>query len=573
MRILRLILTIIIVVQISALSARSPHLDRAEDLYKAGRWADTRYELLQARGDIDKFDKKSQERIDVLLALCSVKLGDNESELWLERFEQRYPRSIYNNKVKLSRAMLYTARCDYAKAQECFEDVNYEALTPSEREKLDVRLGYIYFIHGDYDRARPIFKRVSDSSELYDHALYYLSYINYISNDKSKAKEGFGLLSGSDTYGTLAPYYILQVEFQEGNYKYVIEKGSELMDGTSQSWKVDLARTIAEACFQEEEFARAMDLLVQFKKGGGEIGRDERYIMGFSLYRTARYKEAIDELKQVVGAEDTMTQNASYHLADSYLKVGDKRGAMQAFALASNGNYNEAIKEDALFNYGKLLYELSGSGFDATINILTRYINEYPNSSRNEEAKTILISAYYNSHHYDAAYKAIKEIKHPDADIRAALQKIAYFRGIEAYKAGDYKLAESCLKEAATINISPKYSSLSQFWRGEIAYRKGAYSQALDKYRSFLMLAPKSDPTYKLAQYNSGYTLLMQGEHDGALNCFKLFTELESQQTPLLTDAQNRVGDLLYEKRQFSSASQSYKSAAAASDDGAHYAR
>ena len=45
---------------------------------------------------------------------------------------------------------------------------------------------------------------------------------------------------------------------------------------------------------------------------------------------------------------------------------------------------------------------------------------------------TLLIAAYYNSRDYDAAYRAIRSMPSTDADIRAALQKITYFRALEA---------------------------------------------------------------------------------------------------------------------------------------------
>ena len=100
--------------------------------------------------------------------------------------------------------------------------------------------------------------------------------------------------------------------------------------------------------------------------------------MGFSLYRTARYPEAVEFLRKACGAEDALTQNASYHLADCYLRAGDKQAAMQSFAMAADDKLDPAIAEDALFNYGKLQYELGGGAFNGAINLYARYHNSYP---------------------------------------------------------------------------------------------------------------------------------------------------------------------------------------------------
>lgn len=102
---------------------------------------------------------------------------------------------------------------------------------------------------------------------------------------------------------------------------------------------------------------------------------------------------------------------------------------MQAFAMAADEKFDAAIAEDALFNYAKLQYELGGGAFNGAINLLSRYLERYSSSPRAPEARTLLIAAYYNSHDYDAAYRAIKAMPTQDADIRAALQKISYFRG------------------------------------------------------------------------------------------------------------------------------------------------
>lgn len=105
---------------------------------------------------------------------------------------------------------------------------------------------------------------------------------------------------------------------------------------------------------------------------------------------------------------------------------------MQSFAMASNAEFDSAIAEDALFNYGKLQYELGGGRFNEAIQVLNRYVAQYPSSPRVRTAKELLAAAYYNSHNYDEAYEIIASYPDPDGDLLAAKQKIAYFRGLSA---------------------------------------------------------------------------------------------------------------------------------------------
>lgn len=194
---------------------------------------------------------------------------------------------------------------------------------------------------------------------------------------------------------------------------------------------------MAEAWFRLGEYSKPLDYLDAFVQAGGEMGRDENYLYGFSLYRTARYDDAAEYLRKACGADDALTQNASYHLADCYLRGGDKQQAMQSFAMASNAEFDSAIAEDALFNYGKLQYEL---GADVSTKRF-RYSTAMSPSIRRRPVyarpKSLLAAAYYNSHNYDEAYEIIASYPDPDGDLLAAKQKIAYFRGLSALEKGD----------------------------------------------------------------------------------------------------------------------------------------
>ena len=222
--------------------------------------------------------------------------------------------------------------------------------------------------------------------------------------------------------------------------------------------------------------------------------------------------------------------------------------------MASDESLDAAIAEDALFNYAKLQYELGGGAFNGAINVLTRYVERYPSSPRAEEARTLLIAAYYNSRDYDAAYRAIKAMPSGDADIRAALQKIAYFRGLEAYSSGDLKAAQSYLAESAAVNVSPKYSALTSFWQGEIAFAQGDYAVAAAKYNAYLKRAPRTEREYALAWYNLGYCAFDRNDLQQAQEAFGKFLAAWLPRDSYRADALNRLGDAAYSDRRFEAA-------------------
>ncbi len=457
--------------------------------------------------------------------------------------------------------------------REAFEKTEYKALSASRREQYDIRMGYVEFAEEDYPKAYGYFDRIGSRSEYADHACYYKAYIDYAEGRYGRAKQGFTALARSDAYRDVVPYYLLQIEFREGNYRYVVENGEALARRAVPERRAELERVIAESWFHLEDYNKTLDHLAAFKAAGGEMDRDASYLMGFSLYRTARYPEAAEWLRKACGAEDALTQNASYHLADCYLRAGDKESAMQAFAMASDESLDAAIAEDALFNYAKLQYELGGGAFNGAINVLMRYIDRYPSSPRVGEARTLLIAAYYNSRDYDAAYRAIKQMPTGDADIRAALQKITYFRGLEAYKAGDMPSAQRYLAESAAVNVSPKYTALNSFWQGEIAFAQGDYPVAAAKYNAYLKRAPRTEREYAMAWYNLGYCAFDRNDLQQAQSSFDKFLSAYPARDRYRADAYNRLGDVAYSDRRFEAAVGEYDKAIALGTPEQQYAR
>ena len=557
-----LLLTLLLAACTFSAQAAEPRIetlmDRARSLYDYGRWSDARHELLRAREAVSPTDRLTSQEIDYYLAACAVELGSADAEGALRDFESRYPESVYTNDVRFSLGSFYCSTGDMKRAREAFERTEYKALDASRRERYDIRMGYVEFTDGEYAAAYEHFDRIPSRSEYIDHARYYKAYIDYAEGRYERAKQEFAALSRSDAYGAVVPYYLLQIEFREGNYRYVVENGDALAAKAVPERRAELERVIAESWFHLEDYNRTLEHLEAFRQCGGEMDRDASYLMGFSLYRTARYDEAAEWLRKACGAEDALTQNASYHLADCYLRAGDKESAMQAFAMASDDSLDASIAEDALFNYAKLQYDLGGGVFNGAINMLTRYIERYPASPRAAEARTLLIAAYYNSRDYDAAYRAIKSMPSGDADIRAALQKITYFRALEAIEAGDTDAAGRYLAESAAVNVSPKYTALTAFWQGEIAFRQGEYAIAAAKYNAYLKRAPRSEREYALAWYNLGYCAFDRDDLAQAQRSFEKFLSAYAPRDRYRADATNRLGDVAYADRRFEEAVGAY---------------
>src|SRR5665811_1909155 len=134
-------------------------------------------------------------------------------------------------------------------------------------------------------------------------------------------------------------------------------------------------------------------------------------MLGYCYYLNNAEAKAIKFLEIASKGKDELAQNAYYHLADCYVVTNDKNKARQAFEAASGFDFDPKIKEDALFNYAKLTYELSYSPFNETIKAFDKYISLYPSSERNAEAYRILTEVYMVTKNYKDAITSIEKIK------------------------------------------------------------------------------------------------------------------------------------------------------------------
>ena len=556
-------------------AAKSAAIERGVSLYNFGHWIEARTELLTLRDELSSVhDRALIEQIDYYVALCDVELKMKDADARLKRFLANYNSSPHKNDVQYTLGAYYCMEDDMALAREELSKVNYKYLSPQQRDRYDLRMGYMAFMDNDYPAAKQYFARIAQGSEYADHATYYTSYMAYAEGDLSLSRQGFQALTQSPIYRDLMPFYLMQIDFKEGDYRAVVAQGDALMERTTPEQALQIRRIMAESWFQLSDYAAAVKYMNAYRANAGEMGRLENYIMGYSLYRQTLFAEALPYLREACGADDMLTQNASYHLADCYLRAGDKTNAMHSFAMASSAEHDQAIAEDALFNYGKLLYEQGGGHFNEAINVLNRYMALYPRSARFDDARKLLIAAYYNSHNYADAYDALKSMPNPDGDALLALQKIAYFNGLEAYTAGELAEAETSLSESLAVGSSnAKYSALASFWLGEIAYAKGDTRTALQRYRNFVARAPRTGEEYAMAQYNMGYCYFNAGDMESASKAFEEFLKVRQLNDEYRADAYNRMGDVRYATRQYPQAVQYYDRAIASNQAGRYYAQ
>ncbi len=541
--------------------------ERGLSLYRAGKFEEAAFEFNRARKVVGN-DRFEVEQADFYIAMCAS--GDGDATRELTAFLNSYPASIFTDRAAMALAGEYFEGRYYDEAMNYYLMVRPTRLTKEEQLEYDFKLGYCCFIGGEYGPARNYLPYVTEGRYAI-HADYLLGYMDYVEGNYNEAEERFLHLTDDPNYGELVPIYLFYIEYGKGNYHYVSENVDRILSNVSGDRRAEMIRMAAEARFRVSEWLSAARYMGEYEVMGGAMGRDELYLRGFSEYMLAEYDTAESYLSRVCGPDDRLTQNASYHLGDCYLRSGDKTRAMQSFAMAASSDYDPAITEDALFNYGKLQFELGGGYFSESINVLSRYLELYPGSERADEVEEYLVAAYYNSRDYETAYQAIMRMPSPDRSTRAALQKIVYFRALEAYNRGDYETALAGLNEADGMRYNARFTALTGFWQGEVMYRQGDYRAASDKFEQYIKLSPESERENQIARYNTAYAYFNSGNMAKASQWFDDFLSVYTTRDRFRADALNRRGDVEAAGRHFWRAIEFYDQAIALRTEERYY--
>lgn len=550
---------------------RDPYL-QGRALMQAGKYAQAQREFCRARSAEDRVCAAATAEVDLFIALCETGNNGHDTEAMLKNYLDTYPHSIYRERAEYALAGYYYHQGEWEAARQHYAAVDPEKLDRDLQDEYSFRYGHTLFHAGDYVNARRMLSCLPDNHPEYVHASYCLAYMDYSEGNYPSALRGFEALASCDAYRPIVPFYLLQVRYMAGDYAYVTEHGPALAESAVGERRLEILRQTSEGWFNLGDVTKTLDLLSRYRVEGGTFGRQEYYMAGFCYYMLGDYRKAIEYLPRACGTEDLLSQNASYHLADCYLRTGDKQRAMQSFSIASPRGFNDEISEDALFNYGKLKYELGGSVFNEAINVLNRYLELYPGSPRAPQARQYLIAAYYNSHDYAAAYEAIRRFPDPDNEVRSAFQKITYFRALETFDAGGYDQAEKLFRQSLANKFNKKYTALTGYWLGEICYRRGDYAQAVKYFEEYLRLSPASEPEHIQARYNLGYCYFNLRRWNEAANGFAAFTATYTTPDRFRADAFNRLGDIQFSNRSFWKAIEYYDLAAKAGTQEKYYA-
>ncbi len=494
--------------------------------------------------------------------VCELKLQQPVAEQ-----EARHYISVVNNEprrqlLSYHLAKYYFIKEDFSNAINYYERAGLENLSNDEIADAKFERAYSYFNLKQFAEAKPLFDEIHQMPEnkYYIPANYYYGFISYYDRNYNEALRAFKLVETQEEYKGVVPYYIAEIYYFQGKKDEALRYGESVLGraGTLYYQK-EMNLLIGQLYFEKKNYQKALPLLEAYVNSTDKVSKEIMYELSYCYYDANKLDKAIEGFKQLSTEKDSMGQNSMYLLGDCYLRTNQKANARNAFQYSAYNNSNKLQQQISRFNYAKLSYELGYQ--DIALNEMKKYLNDYPNSEYDTEAKEILVSLMANTNNFADALSLYESFDKPTASMQKVYPRILYGRAVELINDQQIKRADDLLTKVLALPNS-EVTPYANFWKGEIAYRNNEYDNAI-KYLSFYMLAnvpAQGEANKNTANYDLGYSWLQKENYSKALGYFEQITKTVLVTSPAIEqDAYVRSADCYFMNSEFAKANSMYE--------------
>jgi TolA-binding protein len=494
--------------------------------------------------------------------VCQLKLKHQVAEKEARHYVDVVANEPRRQLMSYHLAKYYFLQDDFSNAINYYERTGLDNISNEEIADVKFEKAYCYFNLKNFDQAKPLFEEVT---QLYDNkyfipANYYYGFLCYKDKEYNKALSAFRLVETVEEYKGVVPYYIAEILYFEGKRDEALRYGeSVLARGGNLVYQSEMNLLIGQLYFEKKNFVKALPLLEAYVNSSDKVDKEILYELSFCYYNANNLPKAIEGFKQLSNEKDSMGQNSMYLLGDCYLRNNQKENARNAFQYCAYNNSNATQQKVSRFIYAKLSYELGYQ--DVALNEMKKYLNDYPNSEYDTEAKEILVSLLANTNNFREALELYESFGKPTPSMRKVYPKILYGRAVEFINDQQLTKADELLdKVLADANVG-SITPYANFWKGEIAYRNNKYDEAI-RYLSLYVQSNvptqgEANPT--AAKYNLGYSLLKKENYSKALAFFEQITKIVSVTSPAIEqDAYLRSADCYFMLKEYAKANTLY---------------
>ena len=491
---------------------------------------------------------------DAYEVLCALKMQTSDYPELLSAYRLRYPSSRMSGALHFEQGRILFDQAKYQQAASEFSFVSSADLAESEMPEYIFKCGFSAFSLGHYAEASQFFTLLESlpQSEYTAPGRYFTGIMLYENKQFAEAEANFWNASADPRFETLTDFYIVDCEFNQKNYDFVIREGTRIYGSLPAGRRERVARQLSEAYLIKGDKDKAREYYDDLSHEG--MNRKDYFYAGTVLYSVDDYAGAIENFTKMGDRSDSLGQVANYHLANAYLRTHDQVSAMQAFRDAAAVDFDPEITEDAAFNYAKLVFDLNKdtSGF-------ARYIERWSTKARGDQIYGYMALAALVDRDYAAAVETYDNIEELTPDMLNNYTKANFLRGEQLFASGSYRDAIPFFRATAYyVPRTDRFNQLSRYWMGESAYRAGFYPDAQKTFTELHNAAALDGQAEgRLLPYNIGYSYFKAGDYAAAARWFDNY--VASGDGLAREDAMNRRADCDFARRDYKAAVASYQ--------------
>ena len=540
--------------------AQNCDVEQIKDLLQNKQYALV-YSMADALKECTGINELDIEWANFHQAICALELFNDEAKFRIEKYLENYPNGLYTNDAYIALSKYHFRNKEYEKVIAKLSNVNLYDLDFHQQAMYFFRLGYSYFYLDKYDEAKLAFYDIKSISFTYSElTIYCLSHMDYEEGNYASALQGFKQLISTPTLGAISKYYITHIYYYQKRYNELIEFARPLfVNSYNPKRDLELKRMIGDAYFALGKYQNSIDYLEDYMSDDNfvKLDRVEKYQLGLAYFELHDYSKAAIQFEEILFNEDSLSQFAAHQLGQCYLLMDEKPLAINAFKYASAINFDYTIKEDAAFNFVKLIYEQQSSLFNV-VEIIEQFIDEYPQSVHIEYIQDLLIKAYTNTKDFQTAIDKLSALSIMTLPQQQVFQNLSYYLAVEHFLNNRYQQSVIFFDKSIKYPLNNKLFALAYYWKAEAYYHVKDYVSAIESFKAFIV----KDGSfllqeYEQAHYSLAYTYYQSQKYEDAILWFRKYISF-SRDIKKQSDAYLRLGDAYFMIQDYNRAQEFY---------------
>ena len=524
-----------------------------------------------ARIELESFLSQPLDRNDAFVVnalyfrgMAALHVYNDDAIALLEDFNRSYPENTFQNDINFQIGSYFFQKEDYTSASSYFLKTQGKDLDSSDQERFYFKKGYSCYQQDLKPEAIEAFREVKDTKGQYGSiSLYYYAHLSYLLGAWEAAKAGFHRLKNEPSFSTLAPYYIVQINHQQGYYDSVIAYAPSVLETADLGNSWDILHLLGDSYYKTQRFEKAASCLEKYNQNN-KTTRSDDFQCGDAFMKSGALEKAIPYLERAGRIDDSLGQTAMYEIGVCYLSNEKLLPARNAFERASDMKTLPKVSEDALYQFAVISFKIDINPYDESVRAFEKYLNLYPNSPRKNDIFQYLVNVYASTSNYEKALASLNKIPNKDAQLKTVFQTAAFNLGVDLFQKGLLDSSYAVFKLVEKYQEEPEIIAKSIFWRADICFRKEQYQESIKEFKRFLgapranILEEKSDAYYSMA-----YAYLALDQLNDALEYFGIYGQSEHKTPEKQLDALFQLADGNYQQGKDEQAILYYKTIAA----------